>query len=504
MPDMTKLTYTITRLCFTALFLLANACIPQTPIPIYVTPTQPGETSTPVPTLEVEAVDVTALVESPEGPQDQLSPEPTLTFLGPVIGPDYTPPASSTLRPRPTAIPTETTTPAATSTATPPTPSQTPEGPRPTALPDFDASQMGVQVHTLLEQSDWDEVLRLTEQLDVGWAKVQIDWSLLQPNGPDDISVDFRRQELYVENLDSRGMKVLVSIAKAPAWARSNRSESGPPDDPQALANFLTLMLNEFGNVIDAVEIWNEPNLLREWQGQALNGASYMRYFAPAYQAINEYSQRSMTDPRFPREAPVIVVTAGLAPTGTSDFSVDDRDYLQQMYNAGLANYPDVAIGSHPFSWGNPPDVRCCNAVEGQGWDDDPHFFFSHTIEDYRNIMVNNGHANNRIWVTEFGWATWDRFPGDAPEEWMRYNDQWSQAHHTLRAFQIGQSTDYIGPMMLWNMNFGWLASLVENRDERAAYSLLTRLQPQQERPLYWMLYDTTHHDLQLERYDAD
>jgi hypothetical protein len=118
--------------------------------------------------------------------------------------------------------------------------------------------------------------------------------------------------------------------------------------------------------------------------------------------------------------------------------------------------------------------------------------------------MVNNGHANNRIWVTEFGWATWDRFPGDAPEEWMRYNDQWSQAHHTLRAFQIGQSTDYIGPMMLWNMNFGWLASLVENRDERAAYSLLTRLQPQQERPLYWMLYDTTHHDLQLDRYDAD
>jgi hypothetical protein len=229
-----------------------------------------------------------------------------------------------------------------------------------------------------------------------------------------------------------------------------------------------------------------------------------MRYFGPAHQAINAYSQRAMSDSRFPREAPVIVVTAGLAPTGTSDFSVDDRVYLQQMYDNGLANYPDVAIGSHPFSWGNPPDVRCCDSVDGQFWDDDPHFFFSHTIEDYRNIMVNNGHANNQIWVTEFGWGTWDRLPGDPAEEWMRYNDQWSQANNTMRAFEIGQATDYIGPVFLWNMNFGWLPELVDNRDERAAYSLLTRIQPQQERPLYWMIYDATRPDEELDRYDAD
>jgi hypothetical protein len=57
--------------------------------------------------------------------------------------------------------------------------------------------------------------------------------------------------------------------------------------------------------------------------------------------------------------------------------------------------------------------------------------------------------------------------------------------------------------MILWNMNFGWLPTLVENRDERAAYSLLTHLKPQQERPLYWMIYDATQPDVQLDRYDA-
>ena len=29
-------------------------------------------------------------------------------------------------------------------------------------------------------------------------------------------------------------------------------------------------------------------------------------------------------------------------------------------------------------------------------------------MEDYHNIMVNNGHSNVQLWATEFGWATWD------------------------------------------------------------------------------------------------
>ncbi|HLV35409.1 MAG TPA: hypothetical protein VKY59_09860, partial [Spirillospora sp.] len=427
------------------------------------------------------------------------SPEPGPTFLGPIVGPDYTPPPTFTPRP------TDTSTPRPTEEEPEVTPTRTPTpGPSPTPLPGLDPENMGVQLHSLLDQAEWNEVLRLTQQLELGWAKVQIDWELLQPN-PGEISVDFRRQELYIESLKQRGMKVLVSVAKAPAWARSNQAEDGPPDDPQALVDFLNLMLAEFGNAIDAIEIWNEPNLLREWQGRPLNGGEYMRYFTPAYQAINAYSDSMRNHPLEPRSTPIVVVTAGLAPTGTTESSVDDRDYLRQMYAAGLGQFRDnIAIGAHPFPWGNPPDARCCNAVDGQGWDDNPVFFFIHTLEDYRNIMVANGHENVQIWATEFGWATWDEFPGDPPEPWMNYTDKWQQAAHTLRAFEIGQQTDYIGVMILWNMNFAWLPSLIENRDERAAYSLLTPLRPQQERPLYWMLYDAVRPDLQLDRYDAD
>lgn len=484
-------------LLFVSAALLLAACAHQEPIIIYVTPTPETETAlavTPVSTAVPPEASVTAtLTATATGP---ASPQPTITFVGPVVGPGYTPPPPPTQAPPPSATPgapptaEAATVPAATTTPAPFTP-----------MPGLDPDQLGVQVHSLLDQAGWDEVLRRVEQLGVGWVKVQIDWALLQPTGPDEVSEDFRRQELYIESLHQRGVKVLVSIAKAPGWSRSVTNESGPPDDPQALVHFLNIMLAEFGDAIEAVEVWNEPNLQREWQGQPLTGASYMRYFDAARQAIRAYSDRMLVDAKQPRPRPMIIVTAGLAPTGTSDFSVDDRAYLQQMYDAGLGAYGDVMVGIHPYSWGNPPDARCCNAVEGQGWDDDPHFFFADNIADYRDIMERGGHADSQMMVTEFGWATWDGFPGAAPEEWMAYNDKWAQANYTMRAFELAQQAGYIGPMLLWNLNFGTLEGRVEARDERAAYSLLVPLNPA-ERPLFWMIYDAVRPDVQLPRYD--
>ena len=72
--------------------------------------------------------------------------------------------------------------------------------------------------------------------------------------------------------------------------------EDGPPQDPQALANFLSGMLTLIGRdvdgqpYVDAIEVWNEPNLRREWRDHAMTGAEYMRYFRPAYSAIRAFS----------------------------------------------------------------------------------------------------------------------------------------------------------------------------------------------------------------------
>lgn len=473
--------------------LVLTSCAQPTPIIVYVTPTpeqvgsivSPGPIITAAPsTLEGTRIATASALDLPtQTPLEPIVPttpvpiitqEPTNTpvvFLGPLVGTDYVLPPTST--PRPSSTPTNTLTP-----TEGPSPTPRPSTATPVPLPGIDPKQVGLQIRLLLDQNDFDNTLRRADDLGVGWLKVQIAWEDLQPNGPDEISEDFKRFEIYIEVAKNRGFKTLISIAKAPAWARSNRDEDGPPDDPQALARFITLMLDNFGQAVDAVEVWNEPNLIREWRGQPLNGATYMKYFAPAYEAIRAYSPD------------IAVVSAGLAPTSDlGGVSRDDRSYLREMYNAGLGNYSDVAVGIHPYSWGNPPDARCCNYDQEVGWDDDPHFFFANNIEDYRTVMNNYGHANTQMWVTEFGWATWDRFPGDPPEPWMGYTDEQEQATYTLRAIEIGQKGEYnIGPMILWNLDFAQ-QPLIDAKDERVAYSLVLPEGNPQERPLYWMLY---------------
>ena len=498
---------TITFIC-----LLFAACAPQTPIPVYVTPTGqivPTSEPTPLPPMPTESNSDYRLtrLQTTAVPTTALTPRRIVTVMGPVIGPGYNPPPTNTPLPTtpPTAMPTGAVTTESLSSATAapivPEAAATDDLTPVLSVPDLDPNRMGIQIDTNLEQADWDNAMhRMGAQLGLKWIKLQIPWEDMQPNGPDEVSVFFRRVQMYVEDADRRQLNILLSVVKAPAWARSNLSEDGPPDDPQAFANFLSLLLREFGGAIDAVEVWNEPNLIREWQGSlSFNGAGYMQLFTPAYQAIRAYSPT------------ITIITAGLAPTSTTGGSIDDRAYLRQMYAAGLGGYRDIVIGTHPYGWANAPDATCCGTI---GWDNDPHFFFGDNIRAYREIMVEGGHSDLDMWITEFGWATWDGYPSALPpgEDWIGWNDRWDQAHYTIRAFQIGQQSEFIGNMFLWNLNFATLAGLIENSDERAAYSIVvpgsacvvdTTSADRTERPLYWMLYDAIRPEENLTGYDC-
>lgn len=466
------------------------SCTPQEPIQIIITPTPqssatpaitaiptlaPSATPTLVPsTLTPQAASMTPseVVQTRFATATPLPATPTVvgdgSFFGSIVNEDYVVPPSPTPRPTATPIPSVT-----------PTPRNTPVV---TALPDaprLDNNAIGLQLYYNMDVAGWDNVLRYTQAAGVGWIKLQANWSWLQPNGPNQFDQSFRLFQLHVQEADKRGLRVLISIAKAPPWARNvNRNEDGPPDNPQDLANFIRFMLDKIGPNIDAIEVWNEPNLIREWTGALpFNGGGYMQLFRPAYDAIRAYSPS------------MFIITAGLAPVGNVPGAVDDRTFMQQMYDAGLANYRDIAIGIHPYGWGNPPDSRCCNPIPDRGWDDDPHFFFLDNIEDYRRIMVRNGHGDLQMWSTEFGWATWDFLWTEPPDPWMTYNTPELQAQYTLRAFEIGEERDYLGPMFLWNLNFA-NQTVVSERNEIAGYSLLINAPDGStwERPLYQAL----------------
>lgn len=455
---------------FVLLFFLAilAACTPRETIYIVITRTPTPVDATPVSTIG-------AIIDATTASQQQAStgtPLPTLTPIpsregesgasGAIIDAQYTLPPSSTPRPTNTSVPA---TPAPTEAAAAATMGPTQEPVTvdnlPFAVPYLDGRQMGIQLDWNVTEDEWYQLIQRIKPLNVSWVKLQIDWSFVVPEQSNEPSVRFRALEMYIERLRQNDFQVLLSVAKAPHWLRPDGAEEdGPPIDPQEYADFISFMLQEFGDSIHAIEIWNEPNLAREWRGgQEFSGAGYMRLFAPAYDAIRAYSPD------------IAIITAGLAPTGiVPGETIPDRDYLRQMYAAGLGNYDDIYIGAHPFSWSNSPDATCCTN-SAQGFDDHEQFFFLENIDDLYAIMQQNGDGDLQLWVTEFGWATWDNLPDPAPYVWMDNNTVLEQAEYTLRAFQIGQERSEVGPMILWNLNFG-NANLIETRNEVAGYSL--------------------------------
>jgi len=343
-----------------------------------------------------------------QGWADRARQEPTPAF-GPIITAPPEPtavPGAETPTPTRTRRPTRTPGPTQSPTPTPtlaPTvvPTITPAI-SPTPLPTYRADVMGIQVAPNIDLNAFDNTLWLVGRLGVKWIKLQFAWDELEPQ-QGTFSQTFYTYRLLVQRANQQGLNVMISIVKAPAWARATAEEDGPPINPQDLASFITRMMSEvrvdlYGNsYFDAIEIWNEPNLRREWNGGTISGAEYMRLFDAAYQGVRAGEGGQS----------VTVVTAGLAPTGINDggTAVDDREFLRQMYQAGLGStsYQNIATGVHPYGADNPPDARCC--TDG-GYTNHPSWFFLDTLEDYHTIMVEAGDTSRYLWATEFGWGT--------------------------------------------------------------------------------------------------
>jgi hypothetical protein len=238
-------------------------------------------------------------------------------------------------------------------------------------------------------------------------------------------------------------------------------------------------MAERFKGRVRAYEIWNEPNLKREWNEGLISAWNYKRLLRGAYQAIKA------ADPK------AIVVSAGLNPVGFTDNrnAVADREYLQRLYTAGFKEYCDV-IGVHPYGFANPPDVYYTGGDydPNRGFDDHPSFFYRNTMEDYYAIMVANGDGHKRLWATEFGWPTVDGM-FVKPNKGLEYQGditEGQQADYIVRAFQWARDWDHVGVMFLWNLNY-WSAAGPES--EMAKYSLLRA--DWSPRPAYLAVRDT-------------
>ena len=365
--------------------------------------------------------------------------------------------------------------PAPTAIPAPPTPTPEPEYPIYTGPP-LNPDEVGLQIY--LHRQDVRELLRHFEALNVGWVKVQVSWKLHEPRPGEYNEELFGELDRLVAGANGQGVKVLLSVSKAPEWSRPVTEMDGPPSDYGQFETFMRYVATRYAGQVAAYELWNEPNLQREWHGTPLRAADFvalMRRGAAGARAA---------DPA------ALIISGAPATTGINDGvnAIDDRVYFAAMLAAGAAEFIDGA-GVHPYGWANPPDARNGDATQASSsHNNHPSFFFADTLEEYHALLIAAGAGAIPLWPTEFGWGTFegivyeDGTPAAPPagSEFMADNSEWEQAVYTLRAFEMGHEWAWVGPMFLWNLNF---TRALGPEFQEVGYSLLRH--DESRRPVY-------------------
>jgi hypothetical protein len=238
------------------------------------------------------------------------------------------------------------------------------------------------------------------------------------------------------------GLNLVVRLDQPPPWAL-DPGQGALPIDSGAFAGFVARVAQRYAGRVEAYIVWNEPNLAREWGGQPPYAGGYTELLRAAYPAVKQGDARAL------------VVSAGLAPTNRLDeTAMDDRVYLQGMYEAGAGEFFDV-LGAHPYGFAYGPD--------------DPHdahqgLNFARLV-DLRDIMVANNDGHRPVWATEVGWTT---EAVDGEQAWLQVAEE-EQAAWLKGAFKkAGEEWPWLERIAVWNLSAG-----LEAGDEKRGFSIV-------------------------------
>lgn len=187
----------------------------------------------------------------------------------------------------------------------------------------------------------------------------------------------------------------------------------------------------------DAIEVWNEPNIDREWPAGLIDPAMYTRLLATSYNAIKAANPGTM------------VISGAPAPTGffggCSGAGCDDAPYVRGMAAAGAANYMDC-IGIH-YNEG---------IVSPRQTSGDPR---SEYFTRYFWGMVNTYHAafggRRPLCFTELGYLSPEGYgPLPGGFAWAGNVTVAQQTAWVNDAVRLSASSGRVRLVIIWNMDF--------------------------------------------------
>jgi hypothetical protein len=249
--------------------------------------------------------------------------------------------------------------------------------------------------------------------------------------------LNIRKDTNYLSNADNLlsdlhkygAQNVLIKLV---VW-----NQGGLPDAPRTPEEVTTFAANaaktaeflhsRYGSMYHTIayEVWNEPNLNYEWEGNP-NPAEYVNLLRATSDAIRQ------TDPS------AWIVSGAPSPGG----DYDDLKFLEGMYTNGAKGLMD-AVGSHPYGGPWPYDRPNGTDDAGNGW---PYF---RKPEAQRAIMIKYNDTDTQIWATEFSWLA--GLPNCDFGEHTRWQvSPQQQADYLVAAYQYAhQNWPWMGPMFV-------------------------------------------------------
>ncbi len=296
-----------------------------------------------------------------------------------------------------------------------------------------------------------DRDLNLMQEAGFHWVKQAFAWETIEGAGKG--QYDWSVADRAVTHVNAANIKLLARLSSDPEL--TNFWAGHPPQNADNFADFAYAVARynctpQAVGCIQAYQVWNEPNLAREWGNNRPNPAQYAEFLRKAYAAIKRGNPNA------------IVINAGMAPTGdNNEIAMPDDVFYDGMYQAMGGNssgYFDM-LGVHGAGFAAPPELDPAVAASDQRYGGYRFFAFRH-VEDIRRIMEQYGDGGKKIVLLEFGW-TYD--PVNPSYRWHGADagiTDMVQAEYLQRAYEYAAANwqPWIGLMSLLTMpNLDWM-----------------------------------------------
>jgi hypothetical protein len=266
-----------------------------------------------------------------------------------------------------------------------------------------------------------------------------------------DLTVDFGPA---IENAHRLGLRILISVVDK----TDNKYKVTDPAYQQTYAAYVATIAQQGA---DAIEVWNEMNIDREWPSGQINGTSYAQFLsvvAPQIRAANPNTW---------------VITGAPSPTGyfggaCNPTGCDDKPYIEQMAAAGIFNNPNVdCVGIHYNEGIIPP-------TETSG---DPRGNSEHYTRYYQSMVDTYWTASGGVkplCFTELGYLSDEGYQSLAEVAqgfaWASDTTITQQAEWLASAAQLSKQQDKVRLLIVFNVDFEAYGA-----DPQAGYAIIRK-----------------------------